>query len=446
MKLGRLLVALSHSVVVCPAAEPMVTTLLSSAERSYQDGDFTQARRLFQQLVEFEPASPRGLLGLALAEQAAFLPGPAQEHLSRAFLLAPNDPTVVREYAAAAADARLETALLNRLVRISSTPAAWAEEAQSRLALLAGLAGKPIHQLQNPYVPYRMKLGIARSRDGSPLGWMLPVRINGSRPLRFLLDTGSRGLLLSRPASGRLNLDALAPARFGGFGDGGPDRGKFALASSVEVNGLEWRNVVVEVMDKPMFVELDGLVGVDLFRQFRITLDGRGKMLDLEPFAGQDPAEGAGHRPWRSGGASAPPAAEPTLHRVGHLLLASMRTEEGTRANYVIDSGASYSVVHQSEPLIAVRTVVLEGLSGVTRAPQLMRPLKMEIGGQPVVLSQAVASDLSPIGAAFGVRIDGFAGFPLLSQMVTTLDLRSGALAVAPGQRKRNLTVQASVR
>jgi Aspartyl protease len=435
MRFGRFLIAMNLGALVCPAAEPMHTSLLTAAERSYRDGDFVGARDMFGRAVETQPASARALVGLAIAEQASFLPALAVEHLAQAFQLAPDDPSVVREYAAATPDLRLESALLHRLTRLASTPRVWTEEARARLLLLDLLDGRTVHHLSSAYTSHRLKLSVARDRSGNPIGWLLPIRINGSRPLRLLLDTGSRGLLLSRSMSASLKLETLAPTVFGGFGEDGPGRGKFALAANVGVSGLFWKNVMVEVMDRPLFLDLDGLAGADLFRQFRITLDGPGNVLELTPFEDGTPAEGAGHRPWRQWSPAARKA-ESTLNRIGHLLLAPVVTEEGGRANFAIDSGAAYSIVHQREPEISIRTVALEGLSGLTRAPELLRSPRIEIGGHQTVLRHAVTADLSAIGDAFGVRIDGFAGFPLLSRLVTTIDLRAGTLAMSrPGGR-----------
>lgn len=263
--------------------------------------------------------------------------------------------------------------------------------------------------LESAYTRYDLPLTVARNRDARPLGWTLPLRINGSRPLRILFDTGAQGLLVSKSCARRLHLEPEAETLLGGFGSSGPLRGETARAATVSAGGLELGGVAVEIAPGTLPGDVDGLAGPELFRDFEITISGPARTLSLRPFDSAHPA-----------------AEDRTLARAGHLLIA-----RANRGNFVIDSGAAVSVVGLREKSIAARPVSLEGLSGLTDAYRLDRPVRVEIGGSTFTLSGAVATDLSGLSEHFGIRLDGLIGFPALARSVTTLDLRHGRLSIS---------------
>ena len=88
------------------------------------------------------------------------------------------------------------------------------------------------------------------------------------------------------------------------------------------------------------------------------------------------------------------------------------------------------------EPVLSVRTVSFEGLSGEASAAQLLQPVKVQLGGIQTTIHEAVAFDLTPISKHHGLQISGFAGFPLFNQLVTTINLRSGWLRMASPSRQ----------
>ena len=97
-----------------------------------------------------------------------------------------------------------------------------------------------------------------------------------------MLDTGSRGILISRFDAAKLNLKNLASTSLDGFGEERPVQGQYLFANRVSIQDLEFSGVVVESTDHNLH-GIDGLIGLDLFRQFLITLDGPKKLLMLKP-------------------------------------------------------------------------------------------------------------------------------------------------------------------
>lgn len=425
----RILGLLCVAQAVCAFALTVENTVvvLAEANRSFRSGDLAAARRGFDEVLRANPRSVGAHLGLGRLDRLEFRRAAAIEHLSAAFELAPEDPAVIREYAAVTPDPRLETALLRRLVRLERVPDGWLQEAKARLEIRSRLGGRPINRLLSPYDSYQLKMPVGHSSAGRPLGWILRTRINGSRPLRLMLDTGSRGILLNLADSASLHLEQVGAVALGGFGQGSGRQGRYLLAGRVQVENLEFANVIVEAADQRL-PDLDGLIGLDLFRQFRIRLDGPHQTLALEPFAGVDPSEGEGERPW--GMAQLEETSGASLLQAGHVLIAKGQIEGNGPAQFVLDSGAAYSLVHPRERQLSVRTVTLEGMSGITPAAQIVRPVRVRIGGFQGAMYEAMAVSLEGISDQYGLPIHAFAGFPVLRRLATTIDLRSGELFI----------------
>lgn len=367
-------------------------------------------------------------LSLGREQWANFNRSEALTHFSAAMASAPNDAEVLSEYAAATPDRALEIALLNRL-RFSGTPAQTRQDAERRLRVLSCLGSRVVHQLASPYTAHEFRLPVAHTRESHAAGWVLPVRLNDGRPLRLLLDTGARGILISSRTARSLHLESLGPTVLGGFGEGGNVAGEYRLAASLQVGDLRYRHVIIEVGAVELPAELDGVAGLELFRHFGITVDGPRQLLRLTPFDAES-AEGDGERPWSNvkghGGQ--------TMRRAGHLLIVPGRINSRSGARFVLDSGAAVSMLQVREPAIAMRRVALQGLSGFSSVDEMMQPVQIQVGGREMVLRHALAADLAPIGDRFGIQIDGLLGFPLLRGVATSIDLRGGRFAMHSAQ------------
>ncbi len=353
----------------------------------------------------------------------------ALKHFSEAFAAAPDDAEVLATYAAATPDRALEIALLRRLVQVHGPD----DVSLRRITLLEQLGGRAVNRLKTPYTGYSLRMPVAYSRESRAAGWLVSVELNGSHPLRLMLDTAARGLLVT-PSSARLTkLERLGETELGGFGEGRARRAELLLAESVRIGEIAFANVIVAATSHEFPAELDGLIGLDLFRQFLVTLDGKSSLLRLTPFPDAEPADGEGERPWSryETGASGLRSGR-TLLQSRHLLIAPVQVEAGPLAHFALDSGAAYSMVQQTrEPAVAIRQISLQGLSGFTAANEVLRPMRIEFpGGRRALLREAIATDLSPVSESFGVQIEGFVGFPVLRRLVTTIDLRSGTLNV----------------
>ncbi|MEZ5356774.1 MAG: retropepsin-like aspartic protease [Bryobacteraceae bacterium] len=329
------------------------------------------------------------------------------QYFSDAFRLAPDDPEVIREYALTTQDAGLALALWRRLLRTPTAPDAWRQQAKERLEVATALRGRESNRLLSAYRRYSIRMPAARAMDSRPLGWVLRVRING-HTLRLLVDTGSRGILISRSQARRLGLETLAPTLHAGFGDERPRAGWIMAGRDLEIDGVEFENPIVEATSHEVAPGTDGLIGIGLFRDFVITLDGPGHRLLLEP----------------RGEADGRPA---NLRRAGHLLLASGGLG-GRTMRVLLDSGAAFSILDGDPDAVTPDPVSLSGISGGVKAGRVMERPVLDSAGYRGPLQEAVYADLRRLGEDLGARVDAVAGFPLLRTLVTRIDLQRGRI------------------
>jgi hypothetical protein len=113
----------------------------------------------------------------------------------------------------------------------------------------------------------------------------VPVRLNGSRPLSFVLDSGSTRTIVDRALAASLGLKASGSGSLQGAGAGRipiefiPDV-TIALPG-IESAGYELSTADLRPLETSLGVKVDGIVGYELFRRFVVTLDYEAKTVTL---------------------------------------------------------------------------------------------------------------------------------------------------------------------
>lgn len=115
--------------------------------------------------------------------------------------------------------------------------------------------------------------------------WMvIPVSINGSRPLRFVLDTGAQGTILNNSEiAGSLNLKIVGKMPIRGAGGAG---GEVSIAEGVTFNigGIELSNTGLAIRPPPQpgmkfMGGLDGVIGRIVFATLVVEVDWEKQVL-----------------------------------------------------------------------------------------------------------------------------------------------------------------------
>lgn len=112
---------------------------------------------------------------------------------------------------------------------------------------------------------------------------VVPVTINGQGPYRFLLDTGASNTILSAAVADNLKI---APRRRGMIlTAGGNVDVSIRTIRTLNVGMAQLTNIEIAVGDFDLMKKLnvDGLLGGDYLRRFRVDIDYDGKVLKIEP-------------------------------------------------------------------------------------------------------------------------------------------------------------------
>jgi predicted aspartyl protease len=136
-------------------------------------------------------------------------------------------------------------------------------------------------------------------RDRPVVAAELTLADGRTLPMRMLVDTGARGILVNTPFAERHRIyDAIAPtiaAPFG-VGIGGTTHQRVGRARRFTLAGFAFDAPIVSAAEDRAGAtagdEVDGLIGSEVLRRFTLTLDYRHRRLLLAPNSGlHDPFE-----------------------------------------------------------------------------------------------------------------------------------------------------------
>jgi hypothetical protein len=141
-------------------------------------------------------------------------------------------------------------------------------------------------------LPFRYIFG--DSHDGfNGLGFDMEVIGKASALLE--LDTGASGILLNRSAAKKAGLVPVTTDDISGLGDEKSMKGYWAYADDLRIGSLEFKNCMVEVSDKRSIVDVDGLIGANVFENYHVQLDFPLRRMTLSPLPAR-PGDSALHR------------------------------------------------------------------------------------------------------------------------------------------------------
>lgn len=109
----------------------------------------------------------------------------------------------------------------------------------------------------------------------------MQVRVNNSKPLKFIFDTGASLSAISSQRAVGLGLKSQGTARL--TGTGGTVKGSFTKGVSLGVQGAEVSNLLIASFpfNAPPGFEFDGIIGCDFINQFVVEIDYQKKIMNL---------------------------------------------------------------------------------------------------------------------------------------------------------------------
>jgi predicted aspartyl protease len=293
----------------------------------------------------------------------------------------------------------------------------------------------------------------------------LDVKLN-DHDTRLQIDTGASGLLVSRSVADHAGLKQFSRTEVGGIGGQGNKSAYTTFADDIKIGSLEFKDCAVEVIDKGNVADSDGLIGMDVFSRFLVTLDYPMRKLLLAPLPPR-PDDTSGLKPTletrgnTSEGESpdntiaAPsPAPKPAAHgpydryiapemkdwthvyRVGHDLLLPASLNNSPPKLFIVDTGAFSTTVtpEVAREVTKVRSqdnISVHGVSGKVDKVYTADSITFRFANISQKVDGVVAFATPTLSKNLNMEVAGFIGITALGQMTISIDYRDGLMRFA---------------
>lgn len=419
---------------------------LALAEVRYRQGTFRQARRHYEAALEIDPKLARAHLGLGRVLRSEGLLRSAKEQFQNAFELDPDDPEIVLAWHSCQPSNAESDALLERYLALPGYKRPTSQRSiQNQLGLLRQLGQRKTFWLADVPASVTLKLlpkvnPVARRRafrNELPMpveGFVIKARFNGGKERKLLVDTGAGGVLLASGIARKDKLKQLNETFVTGVGDEGPREGYAMLAETMTFDGLEFRNCVVETLDKDHVGDgIDGIIGTGVFSSFLIRLDLPDRELQLTSHPAGPCQPTCWEKDW---GASKEGESLFQIHVIRGKIVVEGLVNDSETGQFVIDTGATNNLLSSR---LAARLDIgsaapgkVRGISGAVSNLRRISETTLQLGGVRQLNRDLYAFDMTPLSHALGFEVMGLVGNPLLKHLSITIDYRRARLKFEP--------------
>ena len=273
----------------------------------------------------------------------------------------------------------------------------------------------------------------------------LELQLNGHKK-RFEIDTGASGLLISRSAAASAGIIGEAESRGGGIGDSGPVKELLAHVDSLRIGDLEFHNCLVRVFDKRSVLDVDGLIGPDVFSSWVVTLDVPSREVRLSPLP-KRPYDTAQTSELDTAGGGENTQAVPRdryvapemkdwthIFRYGHALIFLTSIGKTPQKLFIMDTGSAQTIISKTAAKevtdVGGSNARVRGLSGEVQNVSQANDLTIIFANVGSPLRNVLAIDTSGLGRGSGVEISGLIGFETLRELIISIDYRDNLVHV----------------
>jgi hypothetical protein len=386
----------ARSADLSPDSRTRSAELSALGDRLFREARFEEAEAAYSRALDLDQRNVHGHLGIGKIASLFSEGQRATSHYAAAYQIAPRDPDAVLAFASAVENPEARQVLLRNFLTLAKD--ARIEDVRARLRVAEQIGTSTLSSLNSPYQLYRIPLFAIRTD-----GLLLRARINHGRELKLVLDTGATGIVLNASAlkasgESEMNLEFLADAALSGFGSATPALARIARAVSFETGGLKMANLLLDVSETDLTQEADGLIGLDVFKDFLIRLDSPSRILELTPF---DEAV-------RSTGVNGPACGEcMRAYRLGSLLLVRGTINAHAEGYFILDSGSPYSMISRKLVSQDGRAATFEGAQGGQQVAVPSPPLTIRLGTKHLMDFKYATFDAAEISSRNGTEIAG---------------------------------------
>ena len=278
-----------------------------------------------------------------------------------------------------------------------------------------------------------------------PIAFGLDVLFDGKRR-RMQIDTGASGIILTAGAAKALGLQPEYHLHAGGVGDDGEVKSYLSHVDNIRIGDITVSNCMVEVLEKSK-LDIDGLIGMDVFDKWLVTLDYQKAQLRLAPLPPRP-----GDRPVASLNAATTPMGDsedvphdrfidPSMKdwiriaRIGHQLLIPAHLGNGPSHFLIVDTGASettLSIPFASEGgKLHDSLLKFTGISGQVKKVYELWGGVLQFADFGLPSTTYYAFDFTSLSHNSGFEIGGLLGLTTLQRLTLTIDYRDDLMKLS---------------
>ena len=248
---------------------------------------------------------------------------------------------------------------------------------------------------------------------------LVPVQVNDRGPFDFILDTGAGTSLLSSELAAQLGVKILGIKE--GQTAGGKVSVSLAKVESLAVGEAKLDNVDVAVVDlghlgKTVGATIEGDIGYNFLKHFRITIDYRGSEIRFEDPNGID---SFGHTAKTEVPIRLANPAKP-------LILVDAYANGRGPYQFAIDTGTSTTAITpEAARQLGVETSPIGPITtGSARVAASAGNLKsFQVGGARIDSIPVIVADFfDALSSAVGAKLDGIVGYNFLRNYKVMID------------------------
>lgn len=422
--LWREAIAAAEGLARAGPDDPGARTVL--AEALYRAGRIDEAGTAVEPVAAGADPPARALALLGLVRSASGDDEEGTKLLLRAAAKAPDDRWVLYWSSGAAPTRSRGVEMLNAyLARSEGDDPDRIEGARGTIRLYTALGERPVWVPDARPVHLEMPLLPIVGPDARG-GFAIVATLANGRKARLLLDTGSTGLFVVTRAVAKAGYAPLAEETVfagGGTGHAPSTRG---ILPSIAFGELSFKDALVTTTREEFDPQgrYHGVVGLDVFRGYRVTIDlARGRLV-LDRATGE--AGEAGGAPYWS---------------VGGQLLVRAAASGAADGLFLLDTGATVSDLDEAYARTipgarpaseaAVRTY-----GGMVAGAMIVKGVTLRFAGLAGAGEPVHASDLTQRSRLGGVQISGYLGMDLLRGSILVVDTVNRRVALErPGKR-----------
>jgi len=456
--------------------EPSSAVLLAAqAEVLYRQGTPWLAGKAVTAAMQIDPCLPRSHLMLARLFRLNSLYASEQRELRTAHQLDPFDPAIQSAWIGTLSTSQQIAELEAYLASPTGDDPDDIRHMKMYLETLKKRESEPhkscrlVSSATSTEIPFVLLM-----RDATHIrAFGLEVKLNDQKS-RLEIDTGASGLVISRSVAEHAGLKPFSTTELGGIGDKGEKSGYTAYADKLQIGALEFHDCVVRVIDSKNVVDVDGLIGMDVFSRFLVTLDFPMRKLQLGPLpprpgeagpqtpaletresSDQDSSAASGDKSPDGDDngavtAKAAPAASSApkgpqdryiapematytkIYRIGHdLLIPTQLNQSEMQRLFILDTGSwstalSPAVAREVTKVHSDDTLTVKGVSGSVQKVYEADEVTFRFANLKQTAENVASFDTSNISKNIGLEVSGLIGANTLTQVTMHVDYRDG--------------------